>query len=65
MSIVKAKIKGEIVEVDFADSKSKYAYRSIKELKGKLKYLGRGYYVSIDGVRQTSRSFAHFWKRKL
>lgn len=64
MANVKAKIKGEIVDIDFADTESKYAYRSIKELNGKLKYLGRGYYYSIDGVRQTPRSFAHFWKRK-
>jgi len=64
MSIVKAKIKGEIVVADLADTESKYAYRSIKELKGKIQYLGRGYYYSIDGVRQGKRSFAHFWKRK-
>lgn len=58
---IKAKIKGKIVSVDLA-GRSKNEYKEFKNLK--LKYLGRGYYYSIDGKRQESRKFAHFFERK-
>lgn len=58
--VVKAKIRGKIVIVDFvADDKNAY-----NGLKIKLKYLGKGVYHSYNDRPANDPKKYHFWKRE-
>lgn len=56
--IVKAIIKGNIVTIDMA-GRNRHEY---KEMQNKIKYLGKGYYHSYNGVKASDPKMAHFWK---
>ncbi len=59
MGNIRAKIKDKIINIDFA-GQSRYEYSDYKNIK--LKYLGYGYYVSVNRVRQYGKKlYAHFF----
>lgn len=57
-TIVKAKIAGKVVVINFASDK-RDAY---KEMKDTIEYLGMGTYHSYDGVPADDTKFTHFWR---
>ena len=58
--VVKAKIRGKIVIVDFVAT-DKNAY---KDIKIKLKYLGKGVYHSYGDHPANDPKKYHFWKKE-